>query len=194
MRVSERELLLMCFSLSVRGGWWHRNWGGRARGNDWNGMSGFHVFDATPFAPFQTLLRAVLPSAASTGVISPGISACSLCNCVDQDSNTSNVYSVSPGISACSLCNCVDQDSNTSNVYRVSPGISACSLCNCVDQDSNTSNVYSISPGISACSLYNCVDQDSNTSNVYRVSPGISACSLCNCVDQDSNTSATACG
>ena len=27
---------------------------------------GFHVFDAIPFAPFQTSLRAVLPSAAST--------------------------------------------------------------------------------------------------------------------------------
>uniref|UniRef100_A0AAZ3Q6A0 Rho GTPase-activating protein 23-like n=1 Tax=Oncorhynchus tshawytscha TaxID=74940 RepID=A0AAZ3Q6A0_ONCTS len=36
----------------------------------------------------------------------PGISACSLCNCVDQDSSTSNVDSISPGISACSLCNC----------------------------------------------------------------------------------------
>ena len=35
------------------GSWWHLNWGEQARGNGW---SGFHVFDAIPFAPFQPLL------------------------------------------------------------------------------------------------------------------------------------------
>ena len=48
--------------VQVTGGWWHLNWGGRARGNGWSGISGMVLntsntwFDAIPFAPFQPLL------------------------------------------------------------------------------------------------------------------------------------------
>jgi hypothetical protein len=49
-------------SIGVTGGWWHLNWGERARVNDCSGISGmvnkthgFQVF-YIPFAPFRPLL------------------------------------------------------------------------------------------------------------------------------------------
>jgi hypothetical protein len=53
---SHTHSLHRCTHTHNTGGWWHLNWGGRARGNS------FHVSDAMPFAPFQPLLCAVLLS------------------------------------------------------------------------------------------------------------------------------------
>jgi hypothetical protein len=63
------ELQLICSSiklicihtLSTTGGWWHLNWGKRARVNDWSGISGMVSntsstwFDVIPFAVFATI-------------------------------------------------------------------------------------------------------------------------------------------
>ena len=58
-------------AVSSTGGWWRLHLGGRACVNGWSGIGGMDSntsntrFKAVPFAPFQTLLWAVLPSAAS---------------------------------------------------------------------------------------------------------------------------------
>lgn len=57
------------------GGWWQLHWGAWARGNDgaeWMERYKtycFYVFDNIPFTPFRPLWWAVLPLAASAGVI-----------------------------------------------------------------------------------------------------------------------------
>jgi hypothetical protein len=42
---------------------------------------GFHVFDSIPLTPFQPLLWAVLPSAASTGTYKEAFEIVILCHC-----------------------------------------------------------------------------------------------------------------
>ena len=46
-------------SFTTKGGWWHLNWGGWARGNDWSGISGMVSNTSNtwkPCVPFQPLL------------------------------------------------------------------------------------------------------------------------------------------
>ena len=34
------DLVKKMFDVTITGGWWHLNWGGRAHGNDWCGIGG----------------------------------------------------------------------------------------------------------------------------------------------------------